>query len=44
MDGIIWKIKEKFLSLQRERNLFRMGVPFGTASKAIKAEFLFEVH
>ena len=37
----VWKIKEKCLSLQHERNLFRVRAPVGPASKAIKAEFLF---
>jgi len=32
----IWRVKEKFLSLHRERNLFRMGAPFGTASDSLK--------
>jgi len=32
----VWRVKEKFLSLHRERNLFRMGAPFGTASDSLK--------
>ena len=36
------KYQKKYLSLQRERNLF-MFAPVGPASKAIKAEFLFVV-
>ena len=39
----IWNIQLLFVLLQRERNLFRMEASVGSASKAIKAEFLFSV-
>ena len=31
-----WKLQKKFVLLQHERNLFRMGAPFGTASDSLK--------
>ena len=34
--GIIWKLQRKFVSLQRERNLFRVRAPFGSASDLLK--------
>jgi hypothetical protein len=37
-----WISQIWFISLQHERNLFRMGTPVDPASKAIKAEFPFE--
>ncbi len=32
----VWKIKEKCLSLQHERNLFRVRAPVGPASDLLK--------
>ena len=32
----IWNIQKKYLSLQRERNLFRVRAPFGSASDLLK--------
>jgi hypothetical protein len=31
-----WKLQKKFLSLQHERNLFRVRAPFGSASDLLK--------
>ena len=32
----IWNYQKKYLSLQHERNLFRMGAPVGLASDSLK--------
>ena len=32
----IWNLLKDFISLQRERNLFRMGAPVGSASNSLK--------
>ena len=34
--GNVWRLREYCLSLQHERNLFRMGAPFGSASDSLK--------
>ena len=34
--GIVWKLRENIVYLQRERNLFRIRAPFGLASDLLK--------